>query len=55
VSDPTVDDEPPASPTPAPPEEPQTSVHAQTVQPEPAEEGAPAAPAERARPAPDER
>jgi hypothetical protein len=41
------DDDAPAAPEPAEPEEPQTSVHAQTVGPEPATGDAPEEPAER--------
>ena len=43
----TRDREPPAAPEPAQPEEPQTSVHAQTVGPEPATSDAPDEPGER--------
>jgi hypothetical protein len=41
------DHDAPAAPEPAEPEEPQTSVHAQTVGPEPATSDAPEEPAER--------
>ena len=41
------DDEAPATPDPSEPDEPQTSLHAQTVGPEPATSDAPAEPAER--------
>ena len=43
----TRDDEPPARPASAPPDEPQTSLHTQTIQPEPAESDASGEPAER--------
>ncbi len=47
MSGPDRDREPPADIEPAPPETPQTSIHAQTVQPEAAKSDAPAEPGER--------
>jgi hypothetical protein len=47
VSDAGHDEEPPAEVAPATPEEPQTSVHTQTVGPEVAKSDAPDEPAER--------